>query len=133
MELLTRVGSFSGVSVCSQELLKAPPSSPSETNIAATSGKCCRCQQILFPQSCSQIKATVAPSGAPAHPQDIEFTRLPNGLVIASLENYASLSRIGLFIKAGSRYEDSNNLGTSHMLRLASSLTTKGASSFKIT
>ncbi|PNJ05452.1 UQCRC2 isoform 9, partial [Pongo abelii] len=37
------------------------------------------------------------------------------------------------FIKAGSRYEDSNNLGTTHLLRLTSSLTTKGASSFKIT
>lgn len=52
----------------------------------------------------------------------IQFTRLPNGLVIASLENYAPTARIGLFIKAGSRYEDSNNLGTSHLLRLASSL-----------
>lgn len=77
--------------------------------------------------------ASAAPAGVPLQPQDLEFTRLPNGLVIASLENYAPASRIGLFIKAGSRYEDSNNLGTSHLLRLASSLTTKGASSFKIT
>nr|KAF6356372.1 ubiquinol-cytochrome c reductase core protein 2 [Myotis myotis] len=80
-----------------------------------------------------KVKATTAPAGAPVHPQDLEFTKLPNGLVIASLENYAPASRIGLFVKAGSRYEDSNNLGTSHLLRLASSLTTKGASSFKIT
>uniref|UniRef100_A0A8C4KZ51 Cytochrome b-c1 complex subunit 2, mitochondrial n=1 Tax=Equus asinus asinus TaxID=83772 RepID=A0A8C4KZ51_EQUAS len=80
-----------------------------------------------------KVKATAAPAGVPPHPQDLEFTKLPNGLVIASLENYAPASRIGLFIKAGSRYEDSNNLGTSHLLRLASSLTTKGASSFKIT
>ncbi|XP_012500396.1 PREDICTED: cytochrome b-c1 complex subunit 2, mitochondrial [Propithecus coquereli] len=80
-----------------------------------------------------KVKAAAAPAGAPPHPQDLEFTKLPNGLVIASLENYAPVSRIGLFIKAGSRYEDSNNLGTSHLLRLASSLTTKGASSFKIT
>ncbi|KAK2108722.1 Cytochrome b-c1 complex subunit 2, mitochondrial, partial [Saguinus oedipus] len=72
-------------------------------------------------------------AGAPPQPQDLEFTKLPNGLVIASLENYAPVSRIGLFIKAGSRYEDSNNLGTTHLLRLASGLTTKGASSFKIT
>ena len=80
-----------------------------------------------------KVKATAAPAGVPPRPQDLEFTRLPNGLVIASLENYAPASRIGLFIKAGSRYENSNNLGTSHLLRLASSLTTKGASSFKIT
>uniref|UniRef100_A0A8C9DQF7 Ubiquinol-cytochrome c reductase core protein 2 n=1 Tax=Prolemur simus TaxID=1328070 RepID=A0A8C9DQF7_PROSS len=69
-----------------------------------------------------KVKATAAPAGAPPQPQDLEFTKLPNGLVIASLENYAPISRIGLFIKAGSRYEDSNNLGTSHLLRLASSL-----------
>uniref|UniRef100_A0A8C9QQW1 Cytochrome b-c1 complex subunit 2, mitochondrial n=1 Tax=Spermophilus dauricus TaxID=99837 RepID=A0A8C9QQW1_SPEDA len=80
-----------------------------------------------------KIKGTVAPTGVTLHPQDLEFTKLPNGLIIASLENYAPASRIGLFIKAGSRYEDSNNLGTSHLLRLASTLTTKGASSFKIT
>ncbi|XP_016010976.1 cytochrome b-c1 complex subunit 2, mitochondrial [Rousettus aegyptiacus] len=80
-----------------------------------------------------KAKAAAAPAGAPLQPQDLEFTRLPNGLVIASLENYAPTARIGLFIKAGSRYEDSNNLGTSHLLRLASSLSTKGASSFKIT
>ncbi|XP_060028827.1 cytochrome b-c1 complex subunit 2, mitochondrial [Erinaceus europaeus] len=80
-----------------------------------------------------KIKAPAAPAGVPVQPQDLEFTRLPNGLVIASLENYAPASRIGLFIKAGSRYEDPNSLGTSHLLRLASSLTSKGASSFKIT
>ncbi|XP_006872002.1 PREDICTED: cytochrome b-c1 complex subunit 2, mitochondrial-like [Chrysochloris asiatica] len=80
-----------------------------------------------------RVKASAAPAGALPQSQDLEFTKLPNGLVIASLENYAPASRIGLFIKAGSRYEDSSNLGTSHLLRLASSLTTKGASSFKIT
>ncbi|KAH0631919.1 hypothetical protein JD844_019822, partial [Phrynosoma platyrhinos] len=67
------------------------------------------------------------------HPQELEITKLPNGLVIASLENYSPVSRIGVFIKAGSRYESTANLGTSHLLRLASNLTTKGASSFRIT
>uniref|UniRef100_A0A2K5QR48 Peptidase M16 N-terminal domain-containing protein n=1 Tax=Cebus imitator TaxID=2715852 RepID=A0A2K5QR48_CEBIM len=80
-----------------------------------------------------KVKATAAPAGALPQPQDLEFTKLPSGVVIASLENYAPVSRIGLFIKAGSRYEDSNNLGTTYLLRLASGLTTKGASSFKIT
>ncbi|ERE78480.1 cytochrome b-c1 complex subunit 2 [Cricetulus griseus] len=69
-----------------------------------------------------KVKTPVPPAGVPLQPEDLEFTKLPNGLVIASLENYAPLSRIGLFVKAGSRYEDSNNLGTSHLLRLASSL-----------
>ncbi|OBS70776.1 hypothetical protein A6R68_00691 [Neotoma lepida] len=69
-----------------------------------------------------KVKTSAAPGGVSLQPEDLEFTKLPNGLVIASLENYAPLSRIGLFIKAGSRYEDSSNLGTSHLLRLASSL-----------
>ncbi|XP_015281713.1 PREDICTED: cytochrome b-c1 complex subunit 2, mitochondrial isoform X2 [Gekko japonicus] len=67
------------------------------------------------------------------HPQDLEITKLPYGLVIASLENYSPASRIGVFIKAGSRYETTANLGTTHLLRLASNLTTKGASAFRIT
>ncbi|XP_030315472.1 cytochrome b-c1 complex subunit 2, mitochondrial isoform X3 [Calypte anna] len=65
--------------------------------------------------------------------EDLEITKLPNGLVIASLENFSPASRIGVFIKAGSRYETSDNLGAAHLLRLASNLTTKGASSFRIT
>ncbi|NWT06147.1 QCR2 protein, partial [Mionectes macconnelli] len=65
--------------------------------------------------------------------EDLEITKLPNGLVIASLENFSPASRIGVFIKTGSRYETTSNLGTTHLLRLASNLTTKGASSFRIT
>uniref|UniRef100_A0A2K6V357 Ubiquinol-cytochrome c reductase core protein 2 n=1 Tax=Saimiri boliviensis boliviensis TaxID=39432 RepID=A0A2K6V357_SAIBB len=65
-----------------------------------------------------KVKATAAPARAPPQPQDLEFTKLPN----------ASVSRIGLLIK-----EDSSNLGTTHLLYLASGLTTKGASSCKIT
>ncbi|KAF3704599.1 Cytochrome b-c1 complex subunit 2 [Channa argus] len=65
-------------------------------------------------------------------PQDVQVTRLPSGLVITSLENYSPASKIGVFIKAGCRYETPDNLGVTHLLRLASNLTTKGASSFKI-
>uniref|UniRef100_A0A8B9DNW5 Ubiquinol-cytochrome c reductase core protein 2 n=1 Tax=Anser cygnoides TaxID=8845 RepID=A0A8B9DNW5_ANSCY len=54
--------------------------------------------------------------------EDLEITKLPNGLVIASLENFSPASRIGVFIKAGSRYETTGNLGTAHLLRLASTL-----------
>ncbi|NWH85934.1 QCR2 protein, partial [Aegithalos caudatus] len=65
--------------------------------------------------------------------QDLEITKLPNGLIIASLENFSPASRIGVFIKTGSRYETTSDLGATHLLRLASNLTTKGASSFRIT
>ncbi|KAJ7409373.1 Cytochrome b-c1 complex subunit 2, mitochondrial [Willisornis vidua] len=78
--------------------------------------------------SASAAKVKLSPES-----EDLEITKLPNGLVIASLENYSPASRIGVFIKTGSRYETTSNLGTAHLLRLASNLTTKGASSFRIT
>lgn len=51
-----------------------------------------------------------------------QVTRLPSGLVIASLENYSPASKIGVFIKAGCRYETVENQGVTHVLRLASNL-----------
>lgn len=51
-----------------------------------------------------------------------QVTKLPSGLVIASLENYSPASRIGVLVRAGSRYEAIDNLGVTHMLRLAASL-----------
>ncbi|KAF7666410.1 hypothetical protein LDENG_00107710 [Lucifuga dentata] len=65
-------------------------------------------------------------------PQNVQVSKLPNGLVIASLENYSPLSSVGVFVKAGSRYETAQDQGVSHVLRLAANLTTKGASAFKI-
>ncbi|KAM4656662.1 cytochrome b-c1 complex subunit 2, mitochondrial [Amazona ochrocephala] len=65
--------------------------------------------------------------------ENLEITKLPNGLVIASLENFSPVSRIGVFIKAGSRYETTSNLGIAHLLRIGPNMTTKGVSSFRIT
>ncbi|KTG35959.1 hypothetical protein cypCar_00025494, partial [Cyprinus carpio] len=76
---------------------------------------------------------TRKPAAAPAHaPQDVQVSKLPSGLLVASLENYSPVSKIGLFVKAGSRFETAENLGVTHILRLASNLTTKGASAFRI-
>ncbi|XP_036428196.1 cytochrome b-c1 complex subunit 2, mitochondrial isoform X2 [Colossoma macropomum] len=65
-------------------------------------------------------------------PQEVQVTKLSSGLVIASLENYSPASRIGVLVRAGSRYETMDSLGVTHLLRLASGLTTKGASAFRI-
>uniref|UniRef100_A0A669F5S5 Ubiquinol-cytochrome c reductase core protein 2a n=1 Tax=Oreochromis niloticus TaxID=8128 RepID=A0A669F5S5_ORENI len=62
--------------------------------------------------------------GAPLPPQDAQVSKLPNGLVIASLENYSPVSSVGVFVKAGSRYETVENQGVSHVLRLAANLRT---------
>uniref|UniRef100_A0A4W5QDK0 Ubiquinol-cytochrome c reductase core protein 2b n=1 Tax=Hucho hucho TaxID=62062 RepID=A0A4W5QDK0_9TELE len=65
-------------------------------------------------------------------PQEVQVTKLPSGLMIASLDNYSPASRIGVFVKAGCRYESPENQGVTHLLRLAANLTTKGASAFRI-
>ncbi|XP_017540640.1 cytochrome b-c1 complex subunit 2, mitochondrial [Pygocentrus nattereri] len=64
--------------------------------------------------------------------QGVQVSKLPSGLIVASLETYSPVSKIGVFVKAGSRYEPVGNLGVTHLLRLASNLTTKGVSAFKI-
>lgn len=43
-------------------------------------------------------------------------------MLIASLENYSPVSKIGVFVKAGSRYETPDNVGLTHVLRLAGNL-----------
>ncbi|XP_015242523.1 PREDICTED: cytochrome b-c1 complex subunit 2, mitochondrial-like [Cyprinodon variegatus] len=84
-------------------------------------------------QSLIEPLTSVKPAqAAPLPPQNVQVSKLPNGLVIASLENYSPLSSVGVFVKAGSRHENVENLGVSHVLRLAANLTTKGASAFKI-
>lgn len=86
--------------------------------------------RLYAAQAARQVDA--AAETAKLHPQDVQVTKLPSGLVITSLENYSPASRIGVFIRAGCRYETPDNQGVTHMLRLAANLTTKGASAFKI-
>ncbi|TNN51310.1 Cytochrome b-c1 complex subunit 2, mitochondrial [Liparis tanakae] len=88
--------------------------------------------RLYAAQAARKVEFTGAAEHVKFHPQDVQVTRLPSGLVIASLENYSPASKIGVFVKAGCRYETPDNQGVTHLLRLASNLTTKGASSFKI-
>ncbi|KAM7371024.1 hypothetical protein PAMP_010526 [Pampus punctatissimus] len=88
--------------------------------------------RLYAAQAARKVEFTGAAEHVKFQPQDVQVTKLPSGLVIASLENYSPASKIGVFIKAGCRYETPDNQGVTHLLRLASSLTTKGASAFKI-
>uniref|UniRef100_A0A671Y1T6 Ubiquinol-cytochrome c reductase core protein 2a n=1 Tax=Sparus aurata TaxID=8175 RepID=A0A671Y1T6_SPAAU len=71
------------------------------------------------------------PAAASLPAQDVQVSKLPNGLVIASLENYSPLSNIGVFVKAGSRYETVENQGVSHVLRLAANLVIFGTGTLR--
>uniref|UniRef100_A0A665WC17 Ubiquinol-cytochrome c reductase core protein 2b n=1 Tax=Echeneis naucrates TaxID=173247 RepID=A0A665WC17_ECHNA len=89
-------------------------------------------RRLYAAQASRKVEFTGAAEHVKLHPQDVQVTKLPSGLVITSLENYSPASKIGVFVKAGCRYETSENQGVTHLLRLASNLTTKGASAFKI-
>lgn len=65
--------------------------------------------------------------------QGPKISRLPNGAVVVSLENYSPLSRVGVLYNAGSRYEEGINEGITHTLRAAATLSSKSATSFAIT
>lgn len=47
-----------------------------------------------------------------------EFSRLENGLKIASVDKQGLTAQLGLFVHAGSRFETSANFGVSHMVSI---------------
>ncbi|KAL5019081.1 hypothetical protein ScPMuIL_004803 [Solemya velum] len=65
--------------------------------------------------------------------QSPQVTKLPNGLIVASLENYSPIARVSVVANAGSRFENEENSGVTHCLRKLSGLSTNEASAFGIT
>uniref|UniRef100_A0A674PHI4 Ubiquinol-cytochrome c reductase core protein 2b n=1 Tax=Takifugu rubripes TaxID=31033 RepID=A0A674PHI4_TAKRU len=86
--------------------------------------------RLYAAQAARKAEFSAAAEHVRFQPQDVQVTRLPSGLVIASLENYSPASKIGVFIKAGCRYETPDNQGVTHLLRLASSLVRFSALNF---
>ncbi|XP_077482099.1 cytochrome b-c1 complex subunit 2, mitochondrial [Stigmatopora argus] len=88
--------------------------------------------RLYAAQAARKVETTRAGEHLKFQPQDVQVSRLASGLVVTSLENYSPVSKIAVFVKAGSRHETLDNQGVTHVLRLAANLTTKGASAFKI-
>ncbi|KAK2179333.1 hypothetical protein NP493_498g02020 [Ridgeia piscesae] len=63
--------------------------------------------------------------------QDAKLTRLPNGMIVASVENNSPVSRIAVFYNAGPRFEGSDS-GITHAVRSAASLSSTQATAFGI-
>lgn len=63
----------------------------------------------------------------------VESSVLSNKLQVVSVHNHSPIVRVSVQIKAGSRYESSDNLGAAHVLRSACGLSTKQLSTFAIT
>ena len=52
----------------------------------------------------------------------VQVSKLPNGVPVASLENYSPVCRIAVAFNAGPRYEPIDKLGLTHCLRVACNL-----------
>lgn len=89
--------------------------------------------RLLQVRKFAQTAAKHADSSTVGRSEPLRQTKLPNGILVASVENYSPISRIGVYLRAGSRYETSDNLGITHTLRNAAGLTTKSSSIFGIT
>ncbi|XP_058832870.1 cytochrome b-c1 complex subunit 2, mitochondrial [Topomyia yanbarensis] len=77
----------------------------------------------------AQAQAAAASRGS----NEAQTTTLPSKLVVASAEPNASVARVSIVFRAGSRNESAENRGASHVLRAAAGLSTKTATGFGIT
>lgn len=70
---------------------------------------------------------------SPVPREPVKTTTLSNGIVVASVETNAPLSRVGIAFKAGTRNEPAGKEGIIHLLRMTSSLSTKQSTQFSLT
>ena len=63
----------------------------------------------------------------------VEQTKLANGLTIVAIENHSPISRVGVVVRAGARFEGPTQLGLTHALRNSAGLSTKKSTTFGIT
>ena len=63
----------------------------------------------------------------------LKSTTLPNGLVVNSVDTESPIARIGVIVKAGSRYEPPDQLGLTHTLRSMAGFSTQDSTVFGIT
>ncbi|KAK4876988.1 hypothetical protein RN001_009494 [Aquatica leii] len=64
---------------------------------------------------------------------DIQTTSLGNKMIVSSAENVGMISRVGIAFRAGPRNETPDNLGVTHILRIAAGTSTKSSTQFAIT
>lgn len=65
--------------------------------------------------------------------QDAQVSQISSGITVASVENYSPITRISAVIKAGSRYENAQNIGIVHLLRHCAANSTKNHTAFTLT
>ena len=58
------------------------------------------------------------------------MTKLPNGLVVASMENNSPVFRVAAVVQAGAKYEPYESRGVTTLLRVFSNLVTTRESTY---
>lgn len=79
--------------------------------------------------------ASVGTSASPATAlpaSQLVVAKARNGIQVATEENDSSLSRVVCAVKAGSRYEDSQQRGVTHCLRVTADLTQRQTRTFRL-
>jgi len=80
-----------------------------------------------------RMLSAAAQASPAASDSKIEIKKLPNGLTLGAIESASPVARVAVIAKAGSRYENGDILGISHLLRHAAKLKTSGLSQLGIT
>lgn len=65
--------------------------------------------------------------------EPLQVTKLPNGITVASIENYSPITRVAAVLNVGARDELYAEKGACHALRTFSNLATKNYSTFGLT
>lgn len=66
-------------------------------------------------------------------PEGVKVSRLSNGITVASLEHYDVTSKVGVFIRAGSRYESYSHRGVTHLLQHCALASTRSRAAIGVT
>lgn len=88
---------------------------------------------LVIKRLMSSQKVAKKTESEPLRAPELKTTTLPNGLIVSSLENHSPVTRIGVMVRAGSRYEAGDQLGVTHTLRSMAGFTTKESTVFGIT
>lgn len=65
--------------------------------------------------------------------QEPQVSKLPNGLIIASVENNSPVAQVAVLCNAGSRYEPESQLGITHCIRNSFCLSNEKTTQFGLT
>jgi len=65
-------------------------------------------------------------------PESVQVSKLPNGIVIATLENFSPVSHVSAVVNASARHESADLRGVAHAIRAYSNLTTKSFSTLGV-